>query len=164
MVYDLNGVGLVTGAASGIGKATAFGLAEEGCARLVLADINSSGVELVSSELKSLYPSAQVLCIQVDTSKQTDVQRMVDEAVKTFGAVHYAVNCAGITSNPRVVTHELPVEAWDRVLDVNLRGVWLCQKAVITQMLRQPAELGIKSVVTFLILRKLDDMRGALLP
>jgi NAD(P)-dependent dehydrogenase (short-subunit alcohol dehydrogenase family) len=54
---------------------------------------------------------------------------MVDEGVKAFGAIHYCVNNAGVTSTPRARSHELPVAAWDRVQGINLRGVWLKQEA-----------------------------------
>ena len=131
----------MTGAASGIGRATVLAFAAEGCKRLILADINTSGLDSLSSELKSSNANVQVLCLPTDTSKEADVQCMVDEGVKAFGAIHYCVNCAGVTSSPRQISHELPVEAWDRVQRINLRGVWLCQKAQITQMMKQEANL-----------------------
>ncbi|KAF2235317.1 oxidoreductase [Viridothelium virens] len=141
MAYSMEGVGLITGAASGIGRATTLALARDGCKRLVLADVNASGLESLSSELKSANSTMQIVCVPTDTSKEIDVQHMVDEAVKAFGSIHYCVNSAGVTSSPRTVSHELPIEAWDRVQRINLRGVWLCQKAEITQMLKQQAEL-----------------------
>lgn len=79
----------------------------------------------------------QTVVVKTDTSNIDDVQKMVDEGVKAFGAIHYCVNCAGITSRPRLRSHELPIEAWDRVLGINLRGVWLCQRAQIIQILKQ---------------------------
>lgn len=66
---------------------------------------------------------------------------MVDEGVKAFGAIHYAVNNAGVTSNPRVRTHELETSSWDAVQQVNLRGVWFCQRAELRQMMKQEPEL-----------------------
>ncbi|KAI9656177.1 MAG: hypothetical protein M1821_004839 [Bathelium mastoideum] len=137
----MEGVALITGAASGIGRATALAFAGEGCKRLVLADINISGLDSLSSELKSSNSSVQVVCVSTDTSKEADVQRMVDEGVKSFGSIHYCVNCAGVTSKPRKRSHELSLEAWDRVQMINLRGVWLCQKAEIQQLLKQEANL-----------------------
>lgn len=134
-------IALITGAASGIGRATALAFAGEGCKRLIIADVNVSGLELLSSELKSYHATVEIVCIPTDTSKETDVQRMVDEGVKAFGSIHYCVNCAGVTSQPRKISHELSIGAWDRVLRINLRGVWLCQKAQITQMLKQKADL-----------------------
>lgn len=70
-------------------------------------------------------------------SIEEDVQRMIDEGVKAFGSIHYAVNNAGISSKPRVRTHELEVESYDRVQMVNQRGVWLCERAELRQMLKQ---------------------------
>jgi len=133
----MNGVALITGAASGIGRATALAFADEGCTRLILADLNSDGLSSLSSDLKAFDSSIQTVIVKTDTSKEEDVQRMVDEGVKAFGSIHYCVNCAGITSRPRLRTHELPIEAWDRVIGINLRGVYLCERAQITQMLKQ---------------------------
>lgn len=62
---------------------------------------------------------------------------MIAAAVKAFGGFHYCVNAAGINADPRKVSHELDIDDWDKILKVNLRGVWLCQRAQITQMLRQ---------------------------
>jgi NAD(P)-dependent dehydrogenase (short-subunit alcohol dehydrogenase family) len=69
---------------------------------------------------------------------------MVDEGVKAFGAIHYAVNNAGITSKPRVRTHELETASWDLVQQVNLRGLWLCERAELRQMMKQEPELKMR--------------------
>jgi len=135
--HIMTGVALITGAASGIGRASALAFADEGVTRLVLADVNLSGLEETSSQLKQLNPEAQTLVIKTDTSSESDVQKMVDTTVEKFGSIQYAVNCAGVTSEPRAKSAELSVEAWDRVMSVNIRGVWLCQRAVIRQMLKQ---------------------------
>lgn len=113
----------------------------EGCTRLVLADLNGEGLQTVSDELKELDSEVQTCLVTCDVSQEDQVQRMVDEAVKAFGAIHYAVNNAGISSKPRVKTHELDVEAYDRVQNVNQRGVWLCERAELRQMLKQEPEL-----------------------
>jgi NAD(P)-dependent dehydrogenase (short-subunit alcohol dehydrogenase family) len=85
------------GAASGIGRATVHAFANEGVTRFVLADINLSGPETVKAELEKANADAKIL-VKMDTSVESDVQRMVDEGVKAFGAIHYCVNNAGITS------------------------------------------------------------------
>ncbi len=71
---------------------------------------------------------------------------MINEGVKAFGSIHYAVNNAGISNKPRVRTHELEVEAYDRVQMVNQRGVWLCERAELRQMLRQEPVLTTRYV------------------
>lgn len=138
----MGSVTLVTGAASGIGRACAHAFADEGVERFVLADLDSEGLQSLQLELKEANNKANILIITTDTASESDVQHMVDEGVKEFGAIHYAVLCAGVTSKPRVRTDELPTEAWDRVININLRGVWLCQRALIQQMLKQPRDLG----------------------
>ncbi|PLB40360.1 SDR family NAD(P)-dependent oxidoreductase [Aspergillus candidus] len=131
------GVALITGAASGIGQATAETFVKEGCTKLALADIDEGGLQTVADKLHAINPDVQVVTVKVDVSSESDVQYMVSTAVAKFGAIHYAVNNAGISSKPREKTHELATHAWDQVIVVNLRGVWLCERAEIQQMLRQ---------------------------
>jgi NAD(P)-dependent dehydrogenase (short-subunit alcohol dehydrogenase family) len=131
----------VTGAASGIGRACANILVEEGCTRVILADLNANGLAEVARELESLESKVETLIFGGDMSSEADVNRMVDEAVAKFGAIHYCINSAGVTSKPRVRTHELGAEAFDRVLNINLRGVWLCERAQIRQFMKQEPSL-----------------------
>ncbi|KAL3458729.1 short chain dehydrogenase/ reductase [Aspergillus heterothallicus] len=137
----MQGVALITGAASGIGRATAHTFVQEGCTRLILGDVNYAGLEAVAAELRTRNPAVRTVLYSVDVSAEDQVEAFVAAGVREFGAIHYAVNNAGITSNPRVRTHELPTGAWDRVLDVNLRGAWLCQRAELRQMIGQGEEL-----------------------
>jgi NAD(P)-dependent dehydrogenase (short-subunit alcohol dehydrogenase family) len=131
----------VTGAASGIGRACANTLVEDGCARVVLADLNENGLAEVARELEVIESKVETLVFVGDMSSEADVDRMVDEAVAKFGAIHYCINSAGVTSKPRTRTHELGTEAFDRVLNINLRGVWLCERAQIRQFLKQEPTL-----------------------
>ena len=135
--HIMDGVALITGSASGIGRCCARAFVDEGCTRLILADLNTTGLEETASSLKSMNPSVETLCIKTDTSNEAEIQHMVDSGVAKFGSIQYAVNCAGVTSDPRAKTADLSVEAWDRVNNINIRGVWLCQRAVIRQMLKQ---------------------------
>lgn len=114
---------------------------KEGCTKLVLADIDAKGLPAVADGLRALNPDVQVVTVKVDVSSESDVQHMMSTAVAKFGAIHYAVNNAGISSKPRVKTHELSTDAWDQLIAVNLRGVWLCERAEIQQMLRQETTL-----------------------
>ena len=134
-------VALVTGAASGIGRATTHTFVREGCTRLVIADLNIDGLKTVSEELSSLDDNVQTCLVECDVSVEADVQRMLDEGVKAFGAIHYAVNNAGVSGKPRLRTHELEVESYDRVQNINLRGLWLCERAELRQFLKQEPEL-----------------------
>jgi NAD(P)-dependent dehydrogenase (short-subunit alcohol dehydrogenase family) len=134
-------VALVTGAASGIGRAVAHTFVAEGCTRLALADINREGLDVVAEELKSLDADVQTCLIACDVSQEDQVQSMIDSTVEAFGAVHYAINNAGISSKPRVRTHELEAESYDRVHAVNQKGVWLCERAELRQMLKQEPQL-----------------------
>ena len=134
-------MGLVTGAASGIGRACAEILVEEGCTRLVLCDLNQKGLEETSRELKKLEDSVKTVHVAGDMTKEADVDRMIEEAVSAFSEIHYCINCAGVTSKPRLRTHELDAEAYDRVMNINMRGVWLCERAQLRQLMKQPAGL-----------------------
>lgn len=107
----------------------------------MLSDLNREGLEKVSTELKEIDSSVETLLFVGDMTSESDVDRMVEEAVEKFGAFHYCVNSAGVTSKPRVRTHELDAEAFDRVMNINLRGLWLCERAQIRQFLKQPASL-----------------------
>jgi len=133
----MDGVALITGSASGIGRACALAFADEGVTRLILADVNPSGLEETSNLLKKLNSAVETVIVRTDTSSEQEVQKMVDVGVEKFGSIQYAVHCAGVTSEPRAKSADLSVEAWDRVHNINLRGVWLCQRAVIRQMLKQ---------------------------
>ncbi|CEN59921.1 hypothetical protein ASPCAL02362 [Aspergillus calidoustus] len=134
------GVALVTGAASGIGHAIARTFVQEGCTRLILVDLNNDGLHTVAQELKELNPAVECCICVCDVSLEDDVQRMIERGVETFGGIHYAVNNAGITSPQRVRTNELDLASYEKVHAINQRGVWLCQRAEIRQMLKQEAD------------------------
>lgn len=126
-------VAMVTGAASGIGRATAQALAVAG-AKVVVSDISESG----GAETVRLVQDAggEAIFIKTDVSRPEDVEALVAGAVAEFGALHCAVNNAGIGGD-LADTVNYPVEGWDRLLAINLTGVWLCMKSEIAQMLKQ---------------------------
>ena len=127
-------VALVTGGASGIGRATALACAREG-ARLVIADLHEDGgqqtVHLITEK------GGDAIFVQADVSSVAAVEAMIRTAVDTYGRLDCAHNNAGIGSRPRAPLHECPEDTWDRVLSINLKGVWLCMKYEIIQMLTQ---------------------------
>jgi NAD(P)-dependent dehydrogenase (short-subunit alcohol dehydrogenase family) len=125
-------VALVTGAGSGIGRATAQAFAREG-ARVVVADVNVAGL----NETVRLIQEAggQAYGVQADVSQPAQVQQMVDTALAEFGRLDAAVNNAGIEGEQAALA-EASAENWDRVIGINLRGAWSCMKAEIPAMLR----------------------------
>lgn len=126
-------VALVTGAASGIGEAIAKDLASHG-AKVVVADINLEGAESVVEDIKS--DGGEAAAFRQDAASPEENKAVVDFAVETFGALHYAVNNAGIggTGEPH---GELDIEKWKRVIDINLNGVAYGMRYQLEQFLKQ---------------------------
>jgi glucose 1-dehydrogenase len=135
----LNGrVAIVTGAAQGIGAATARAFAEEG-ARLVVSDVNEVGGTALVKEIAAAGGTA--LFCRADVGEPEDARHLVQHAVAHFGRLDVLVNNAGIVHGADFV--DLAVEDFDRVLRVNLRGPFLCGQAAARQMLAQdPAPHG----------------------
>ncbi len=113
-------VAIVTGAGSGIGRAIAILFASEG-ARVVVSDINEVGGNETVAAIKATGGDA--FFIKADTSKPFDCLALVDKTVKRFHGLHIAVNNAGI-GGPIAMTGEYPVEGWDKVISINLSGVF----------------------------------------
>ncbi len=131
---DLSGkVAIVTGAGQGIGRAIALRLAEAG-ADIALVDVNSDSIAGVGSEVKKLGRKA--LSIQADVSKFDQVQSVVQQTLEVLDQIDILINNAGIVGKTAPLT-ELNESDWDAVMDVNLRGVFLCCKAVIDYMIQR---------------------------
>lgn len=124
---------IVTGAASGIGRVTARTFARAGAA-VVLADLLYDGVKDVADELIS--QGYRALAVECDVANEIQVRSMVEKTVEAFGRLDAAYNNAGIVTNPALLT-ELSETEFDRIISVNLKGVWLCMKYEIDQMLKQ---------------------------
>ena len=124
---------LVTGAGSGIGRASAFRFAEEG-ANVVVADV----VEETGRETADRIEDAggDATFVEVDVSDLESTQRMVDTTVETYGRLDFAHNNAGILTGFESAS-EITEEKWDRLLDINLKGTWACMKAELPVMKRQ---------------------------
>ncbi|MEE8518375.1 MAG: 3-oxoacyl-ACP reductase family protein [Dehalococcoidia bacterium] len=130
-------VAIVTGGAQGIGAAYCRRFADEG-AKVVVADIDAKLAEATADELRGA--GAEAVSFVADVSDESAVQGMVDAAIESFGRVDVLINNAAIYQRPavrRVPLEELSVEEWDRVMEVNLRGVFLCSRAVIPHMKEQ---------------------------
>ena len=132
-LFDLLGrVAIVTGGSRGIGFAIAEGLASAG-ASVVIADILTEQGEKASGDLKAKgYPST---FIEVDVTKRDTVQRMVSDTLKAFNQIDILVNCAGIILRKPI--EEVTDEEWTAVMDVNLRGMFLCSQIVGIEMIRR---------------------------
>lgn len=123
---------LITGGASGIGFATALAFLEEG-ARVAIADISEESGRKAVSNLKGLGFDA--FFIKTDVSKESEVKNMMSQVVKRFGRLDVLFNNAGIFVHGTV--DKLAEADWDRIMNVNLKGVFLCSKHAIPQMRKQ---------------------------
>ena len=128
-----NQVALVTGAASGLGLATARAFAESG-ASVVLADWNEEAAQSAAKELAN--KGYKTLAIRCDVSDDAQVEAMVKQTVTTFGRLDAAYNNAGV-QNVLAETADTTREDYDRVMAINLRGVWSCMKFELQQMRKQ---------------------------
>ena len=123
-------VALVTGAASGMGLATAQAFAEAG-ASVVLADFRADAVKSAAEEL--VANGYKAIAVQCDVSDDAQVAAMIDRTVAEFGRLDAAFNNAGVMAK-NAPTAQSTAEEWDRVIGVNLRGVWSCMKHELRQM------------------------------
>lgn len=124
-----NQVAIVTGAAQGMGAATAKCLAQEGAA-VIVSDINESKAAVIAEEINNSGGSA--IPVKTDVTKEDEVASTVERTIDYYGAVSILVNNAGILF-PTRIDHVTKAE-WDRVLDVNLNGTFLCSMAVLKSM------------------------------
>jgi 3-oxoacyl-[acyl-carrier protein] reductase len=122
-------IALVTGAASGIGAATALRFAREGAA-VAINDAKPEGLEAVAGEIRAA--GAKALVITGDVTKKADCERLVQDVTRTFGRLDILINNAGI--NRDAMAAKMTEEQWDAVLSVNLKGTFLCAQAALPGM------------------------------
>ncbi|TWG94379.1 NAD(P)-dependent dehydrogenase (short-subunit alcohol dehydrogenase family) [Luteimonas sp. J16] len=125
-------VALVTGASSGLGEAAALALAERG-AKVVLAARRSDRCQALAGRIRAA--GGEAWAVQADVSRAADVAAMIAAALDRFGRLDCAVNNAGIAGPMRTPLAEVEEAQWDAVMEVNLKGVWLCMKHEIPAML-----------------------------
>lgn len=134
MAAKLDGkVAIVTGGSSGIGRATAIAFAQEGAKVVVAARRTDEGEETVRLAKEV---GGEALFLQTDVAKAAEVEALVNKTVETYSRLDYAFNNAGIEGEI-LPLHEQSVEQFDQLMAINLRGVFLCMKYEIAQMLRQ---------------------------
>ncbi|MBF2057461.1 MAG: 3-oxoacyl-[acyl-carrier-protein] reductase [Cyanobacterium sp. T60_A2020_053] len=126
-------VAIITGASRGIGKASALALAEEGAKVVVNYASNSQSAEAVVKEITEA--GGEAIAIQADVSQGEAVDNLIKETIKTWGKIDILINNAGITRDTLLLRMKL--EDWQKVIDLNLTGVFLCCKAVSKTMLKQ---------------------------
>jgi NAD(P)-dependent dehydrogenase (short-subunit alcohol dehydrogenase family) len=126
-------VAFVTGAANGIGRAAALAFARED-ASVVVADVSEQGNQNVARIIEEA--GGRALAVRCDVARAEDVTSALDQTVETFGRVDFAFNNAGV-EQPIMATAELTEKEWDRIVDINLRGVFLCMRHEIPLMLKQ---------------------------
>lgn len=124
-------VSIITGAASGIGKATALVFGREG-AKVLCADVNDEGAEATAAQI--VDTGGEAASMRVDVAQEPDVQSMIAETVSRWGRVDVLYNNAGIGFGMPVT--QVPLDQWDRLMDINLKGVFLGCKHAIPVMLK----------------------------
>ncbi|KAJ5033413.1 uncharacterized protein L3040_008529 [Drepanopeziza brunnea f. sp. 'multigermtubi'] len=130
------GVALVTGAASGIGRAVAISFALEGCPQIIICDKNRDGLVETEKYMKEVSSFAEILVYPVDMLEEEQVWAMVQATVNEWGRVDYAVNAAGVIGNNDRST-SISAYDFDLINNINYRGTWLSSRAELTQMLKQ---------------------------
>ncbi|TVY25641.1 3-oxoacyl-[acyl-carrier-protein] reductase [Lachnellula hyalina] len=130
------GVAFISGAASGIGKATAFAFAKHGVTKLALGDINSSAQAAVSKEIQASFPNVEIETLSLDAGDETSIINAHKQIVERFGRIDYAVNNAGVPGVLRRST-ELTTEEFSQAVHVNMTGVWIAQRTQLNQMMKQ---------------------------
>ncbi|KAH7218190.1 hypothetical protein ACKRZS_000332 [Fusarium odoratissimum] len=136
MTVLLRGSAFITGAASGIGQQTAIAFAQHGVTKLALADINQDALSISAGSLKKQFPHVHILPVHLDVRDSTQVKEGIAKIIGEFGRLDIAVNNAGISGSGRK-THELEDDEWLGILDVNLQGVYRCQKEELDVMVNQ---------------------------
>ena len=128
-------VAFITGAANGIGRAAALAFAREG-ASVVAADVAEQGNRETARMIEEV--GGRTLAVRCDVSRAEDVKAALDNTIETFGRLDFAFNNAGV-EHGMIPIADITEEEWDRIIDIDLRGVFLCMKYEVPLMLKQGA-------------------------
>ncbi|KAJ9132414.1 oxidoreductase [Pleurostoma richardsiae] len=135
MSLSSEGVAFVTGAGGTVGCATILQFARDGVLKIAGLDISSTSLEETQRALEK-FPTVSFLSLVADLRNSEDVKLAIQTTIEKFGRLDYAVNNAGI-GQPLGLTADTSVEDFDKVLSVNLKGVWLCERLELQQMVLQ---------------------------
>lgn len=126
-------IAVITGASSGIGKAIAYRFARCG-ARIVCADLNTGETE---EQIKKQYGTDRATFVKCDVTVESEIENLIRESVRFGGRVDIMCNFAGVIIGSGARCHEMETETFDKTVAINTRGVWLCCKYALKQMLAQ---------------------------
>jgi NAD(P)-dependent dehydrogenase (short-subunit alcohol dehydrogenase family) len=126
-------VAFITGAAKGMGEAAVRSFAKAGAA-VIIADVDMDAANTLARELMS--SGARATAVHCDVTKSEDVKAAIEQSVSLYGQIDFAFNNAGVQTR-NVLTADMTEEEYDRVLNINLKGVWLCMKHELIQMQKQ---------------------------
>ncbi|KAG7446018.1 NAD(P)-binding protein [Guyanagaster necrorhizus] len=154
-MLGLQGIALVTGAARGIGRATALAFARAGVSGVHLTDVRSMLLEDTAKDAvnTATNPNFRVFTSVVDVTEEDQVLQMVNDTIKTFGRIDYAANIAGVVDISSVTT-DVTMSEYDRVNNINARGVFVCMREELRAMLKQgpvahiPGRPAIRGTIT----------------
>jgi NAD(P)-dependent dehydrogenase (short-subunit alcohol dehydrogenase family) len=131
----LKGTAFLTGAGSGIGRATSLAFADHGITNLSLTDLDAASITATTKLIKEAHPSIHILDVPLDVTDEEQVKSAIAKTVAEFGPIDIAVNLAGIAHAGG--THECETAAWKNLMSVNLDGLFFCHREEIRQMLKQ---------------------------
>ncbi|KAL4951013.1 hypothetical protein BDW69DRAFT_170966 [Aspergillus filifer] len=137
----VSGTAFITGGASGIGKSIAHVFAQNGIENLALVDVSIVNLESAHTEFTTAYPHVKVETFTVDVTKEDQIAAAVQSTAEKFGRIDISIHGAGIGGRLSE-THDLELQEWQAVIDVNQTGVMLCDKWVVKQMLTQELRPG----------------------
>ncbi|WP_273444102.1 SDR family oxidoreductase [Neolewinella agarilytica] len=126
---------IVTGASSGIGAAVAQAIGQEGANVVINYHTHEDTANEVAEKIRSFHPDAKAMIFKADVSKESDVEAMFEATIKTFGTVDILVANAGLQQD--AATHEMTLDQWQKVIDINLTGQFLCARSAIREFLRR---------------------------